>query len=546
MRVAPGQAVAILLVFWGWGCVAAPLSALWGIHFGGDQGRWENEFRAGPQGVAEATSEGLVVRKGLSLRSRGDVSMLNRAIRESGKFSVEVWVRPSNLRQDGPARVVSLSKNTSLRNFTLGQEGNEWVVRVRTTESSKNGIPEMTSSKGKANLGWNHVVFVREKGGRARLSVNGKRVAERMLPGTLANWEATYPLMLANEATGNRPWQGTIRSVALWNRVLSEEEVLSRFERGGSLSAHERATSPSRTVAAPKEVSQHPNEKHFEEVVAPLLARRCLDCHDAASREGGLDLTQWTAVTKGGKSGPAIMPGKLEASELWHSVESDEMPEDGDPLTAEEKEALRLWIQAGAHWTRDPLDAADYRHGVTPAGQFVRRLTRPEYMETVTAVFGLGLTEEERRWLPEDPRADGFRNTSYNLKVGFQHVEAYARLAESLTQRLDVKAFINRVSRKQSLMDDKGMKRLLQDLGIWVLRGPLSDREIYAYRGITTSVSSFGGEFEEAMQHVLEAMLQSPRFLYRMEEGQALGEYEWISRVSYLVWSDIGDCPIKG
>ncbi|GAG45344.1 unnamed protein product, partial [marine sediment metagenome] len=42
---------------------------------------------------------------------------------KSGQLTFEVWCRPANTVQKGPARIVSYSKNASYRNFTLGQAG---------------------------------------------------------------------------------------------------------------------------------------------------------------------------------------------------------------------------------------------------------------------------------------------------------------------------------------------------------------------------------------------------------------------------------------
>jgi hypothetical protein len=54
-------------------------------------------------------------------------------------------------------------------------------------------------------------------------------------------------------------------------------------------------------------------------------------------------------------------------------------------------------------------------------------------------------------------------------------------------------------------------------------------------------------DFEEAMGYVIEAMLQSPRFIYRVERQQGSGEsipatdYELASRLSYIVWGSSPD-----
>ncbi|MDA7917758.1 DUF1592 domain-containing protein, partial [bacterium] len=80
------------------------------------------------------------------------------------------------------------------------------------------------------------------------------------------------------------------------------------------------------------------------------------------------------------------------------------------------------------------------------------------------------------------------------------------------------------------------MRPHLQSVGTWLLRGPLSGREIDLYQGIVTSVGASGGDFDSAFAYVLRGMLQSPRFLYRIEGDGSPDSYELASRLSYLVW----------
>jgi len=62
------------------------------------------------------------------------------------------------------------------------------------------------------------------------------------------------------------------------------------------------------------------------------------------------------------------------------------------------------------------------------------------------------------------------------------------------------------------------------------------------FSGIATSVASAGGDYEEAVRFILEAMLQSPRFIYRLENQRGdggrwpAGSYELAARISYIVW----------
>ena len=64
----------------------------------------------------------------------------------------------------------------------------------------------------------------------------------------------------------------------------------------------------------------------FDRTIAPLLARRCLDCHSGAAPKGGLNLTARKNLLTGGDSGPPIVPGKPDNSLLWQRVRDNEMP----------------------------------------------------------------------------------------------------------------------------------------------------------------------------------------------------------------------------
>src|SRR4051812_36284700 len=93
----------------------------------------------------------------------------------------------------------------------------------------------------------------------------------------------------------------------------------------------------------------------FDRTVAPILARRCLDCHSGAEPKGKLDLSRRASAAKGGDGGPAVVPGKPDESLLWEHVESDEMPPKS-PLPPAEKAVLKDWILSGAAWGTDPID----------------------------------------------------------------------------------------------------------------------------------------------------------------------------------------------
>ena len=84
----------------------------------------------------------------------------------------------------------------------------------------------------------------------------------------------------------------------------------------------------------------------FKDEILPVLEKSCTKCHGAQQKMGGLDLSTFTGVMKGGASGPAIAPGKPERSLLWVMIASDKMPV-GGALTAAQKQLIRTYIEQG-------------------------------------------------------------------------------------------------------------------------------------------------------------------------------------------------------
>ena len=284
-----------------------------------------------------------------------------------------------------------------------------------------------------------------------------------------------------------------------------------------------------------------PNEHLFQDKIAPLFVERCFECHDTATRKGKLDLSRRSAALAGSSGGEVIIPGKPDESYLLESVLNNEMPADRSPLSDEEKDWIQEWIAGGASWPIEVIDAAAFIDGGTQSEQWLQRLTVEEYIQTVQGAVGVDIAEAARATLPKDLRADGFSNTAYNLGVDLQHVNAYAQLAEQIVAKLDVVAFADRFA-KSHLLTDKNMRGLIAAMGKWLLRGPLDDHEIDLYRGISTTVAAAGGTFPDAVGMIIEAMLQAPRFIYRIENQRGDGslwpvsEHELATRISYIIW----------
>ena len=96
----------------------------------------------------------------------------------------------------------------------------------------------------------------------------------------------------------------------------------------------------------------------YGEVIAPILARHCLECHgpDAEQREAGLRLdSRKSATTPLASGATAIVPRQPSASELLKRIQStgdDRMPpvEHATSLSVTEIQQLTRWIDDGAKW----------------------------------------------------------------------------------------------------------------------------------------------------------------------------------------------------
>jgi hypothetical protein len=104
---------------------------------------------------------------------------------------------------------------------------------------------------------------------------------------------------------------------------------------------------------APVAWPQEGGRVRFGEEIWPILAARCVTCHDANDQKGGLRLDSIEAIQKGSTFGPVVVAGKPAESTLYELVSlpadhRDRMPATGEPLTAEQQELIRRWIEEGA------------------------------------------------------------------------------------------------------------------------------------------------------------------------------------------------------
>ena len=97
---------------------------------------------------------------------------------------------------------------------------------------------------------------------------------------------------------------------------------------------------------------------HFERYVRPLLVENCFACHGAGTPEpqGGLRLDSREAILEGGKTGPAVIPGRPGESRLLQVLTADSgvrMPPTGRLPDAQVAHVAK-WIRMGIPFPGDP------------------------------------------------------------------------------------------------------------------------------------------------------------------------------------------------
>ena len=167
-------------------------------------------------------------------------------LQDTREYAIEAWVIPANVTQED-ANIASYSGGDLARNFTLGQDmyNYESYNRVDSGLSNANGDPVLSTGEDDEELAQaslQHVVVNYDPlnrlgtGAGRSIYVNGQRVDN--LTDTVAGetiegvWDDSFAFILGNEISGNRPWMGQIKMVALHSRALDQAQITQNFDVG--------------------------------------------------------------------------------------------------------------------------------------------------------------------------------------------------------------------------------------------------------------------------------------------------------------------------
>lgn len=198
-----------------------------------------------------------------------------------------------------------------------------------------------------------------------------------------------------------------------------------------------------------------------------------------------------------------------------------------------EEALLRGWIEQAAK-SHEPAPV-ETKIAHKPVGPVLRRLTHTQYNNTVRDLLG-----DDSRIADQFPPEDfvgGFRNQYQSQSTSPLLAEAYAAAAEKLAKKVFATPGVSKLIPCKP--DATCRKKFIEEFGRKAFRRPLTREEIQRYTALFTSEP----RFTDGARLVTEAMLQSPNFLLRTENGlnPAWRSYETASRLSYFLWNTMPD-----
>jgi hypothetical protein len=171
------------------------------------------------------------------------------------------------------------------------------------------------------------------------------------------------------------------------------------------------------------------------------------------------------------------------------------------------------------------------------------RLTRTEYDHTIADL--LGIASHPGSALPPDGVSGLFAHNG-ETAVSNYAVEVYRDLAESLAEQADLPTLLP--CDPTAIGERECAQAFVEQFGRRAFRRDLDDAQVTRLLEVYDGGRE-GGTFDDGIQLVVEAVLQSPMFLYRIEPGVpapgedtiALDDFEVASRLSYFLWRSMPD-----
>jgi hypothetical protein len=293
----------------------------------------------------------------------------------------------------------------------------------------------------------------------------------------------------------------------------------------------------------------------FAEKVYPVLEKAgCRNCHNVEGVASGTRLhfpeegLGKDRIEAFGRSLVEFVDRDNPAKSLLLQKPTLRIPHTGGERirkNSSDEAVLRSWVDQLARLQGQDLAAAlryrqeEQRGYGTTRKAVLRRLTHAQYNNTVRDL--LKDSSEPASMFPTEDYVNGFKNQYEALSVSPILADAYGRAAE----RLAANAFRRGDSRgllpckPVSETDASCRTQFIRTFGRRALRRPLEPAEITLYESIFKSEKTFLG----GAQAVIETMLQSPSFIFWLEQSPNLkgAPYAKASRLAYFLWATMPD-----
>ena len=221
------------------------------------------------RGKARITKAGVMdLANGAFLADEAVNDKLLDACRKSNEFTVEAMIKPDNLTQSGPARIISFSRDGQARNFTVGQENSALLFSVSTVSSSDQNKTESLFKLSEEK--WHHVVITYrlekddssgKTAGVFASYLNGREMASgKRSGGLLSGWKPMH-LLFGDEYADKRDWHGQLNAIAIYTRVISPKEIAAKYKALLAVYKQEKR-SEKRTVSDTSSVKSSRGSSH--------------------------------------------------------------------------------------------------------------------------------------------------------------------------------------------------------------------------------------------------------------------------------------------
>lgn len=211
---------------------------------------------------------------------------------------------------------------------------------------------------------------------------------------------------------------------------------------------------------------------------------------------------------------------------------------------SEEEKILRGWVAYLAGLPPDkPASPAAKGDAAKSQPGVVRRLTLSQYNSTVADLLNDQTKPADR--FPQEDYINGFTNQAAGQSITPVQAEAYNHAAEKLARNAfrggDLQGLIP--CKPSSPTDAACSERFIGRFGQRAFRRPLAPNEVLRYEKLFEIDAREYHDFLKGAQLVVETMLQSPSFLFHLEQGPAgqFEEYRTASRLSYFLWDTMPD-----